>query len=137
MINKIKWHDSCHIKALILFIIWVVIFGGGLYLVGNVLGNIGLFFLVYNMLYPIANIAVCGFFTRKNGFVWWLPFSMVIVASVSFIFTDLMRYALPNVIVTTIITVFFSCGIGSALHGKRIKEDKKTKKSKYKSIIDD
>ena len=135
--DNYKWYTSCHAKAGILLALWLLVFGGGLFLVGDVLKNIGLFFILYNVLYPIANVVACGVFTRKYGLVLWLPIIMITLSVIAFIFTDLMGYALPNVIVTTIITVFFSCGIASALHGKRIKEVKPQKTNNYKNIIDD
>lgn len=123
--------------AAAVFLLWLVILGGGIFTAGEIFESVALFILLYNLVYPVATAAVCYVFAKKKGLVVFLPAAMTASAAAAFAFTELMRYAEPNPIVMTLIAVFFGSGIGNVMHGDGGKKPKDKNKDKYKNILDD
>lgn len=94
---------------------WLLLWGA-VFFVGAILENILLFILLYNLVYPVATLFGCYAFAKKNGIVVFMPTAMITAAICFFAFTGLIRYAMPNVIVITLVTVFFGTGIGNVMH---------------------
>lgn len=139
--DKIKgFFANRHVCGVLFLVLWFLLWGG-IFFVGNVLESILLFLLLYNIVYPIATIAGCFVFAKKTGVVLYVPIVMILSSIGFYAFTELMRYANPNVIMITVVTVFFATGIGNVFFDGNSKPKKNEKKSekekKYKSIIDD
>lgn len=110
-----KFFSNKHAMAVAVFLMWLMVWGI-IFFVGNYLENILLFILFYNMIYPIATVALCYICAKKNGVVYYLPVSMGVVAGVLYFATELVKYALPNALVLTLVCVIFSSGIGNIMH---------------------
>lgn len=93
-------------------IVWVMIF-----IVGNTLESLLLFILFYNLVYPAYTAVGCYLLAKKKGIVWYVPITMNIVTILFFVATELVKFALPNAIVVTIVTTFFATGIGKVMYG--------------------
>lgn len=106
--------NKCVFAGLILaewLALWGIIF-----IVGNLLENLLLFILFYNVIYPIFTAFVCFVFAKRNGVVYFLPTSMGIVSILFYRLTELVKFALPNAIVTTLVCVIFATGIGNVFN---------------------
>ncbi len=102
---------------------WLLLWGL-IFFVGNVLESLLLFILLYNLVYPVATTLGCYQFAKKKGIVLYMPITMGVVSVVLYAATELVKFALPNAIVITIVTVFFGTGFGNIMHGS---DDKKGK----------
>ena len=98
---------------------WLALWGL-IFVVGNILESLLLFILLYNLVYPVATVFCCYAFSKKNGIVWFMPVAMVVL----YVATELVKFALPNAIVMTIVTVFFGTGFGNIMHGNNDKKRK-------------
>lgn len=123
-------------------LLWLLIPVGLVFLTGSALEYVAGFIVCYSVIYPVFTAVSCYLVSRRHGIVIFLPAAMVLLSVAGFAFTELLRYALPNVIVMTVVTVFFGCGLGNVMHGgkgdgnKNGKNNKK-KENKYRSIVDD
>ena len=97
---------------------------GLIFVVGNILESLLLFILLYNLVYPVATVFCCYAFSKKNGIVWFMPVAMAVISVVLYVATELVKFALPNAIVMTIVTVFFGTGFGNIMHGNNEKKRK-------------
>lgn len=130
--------DNKYGAAGVLLLLWLLIPVGAFFIAGSVFESIPGFIITYNGIFPVATALGCYFYAKKHGILILLPAVMILLSAVGFIFTDLLRYALPNVIVVTIITVFFGFGFGNIMNGGNNGSSGKDQKAKkYRSIVDD
>lgn len=133
-----KLFENRHLSAVIFFLLWLGVLGGGIFLAGNVFESIPFFIIMYNMIFPIATAVGCFVFAKRHGIVYYLPVAMTSVSVLGFVFTELLKFAIPNVIAVTVITSFFGFGVGNVFYGGNSGgNNKKTKEKKYRSIVDD
>lgn len=95
---------------------WLALWGL-IFVVGNILESLLLFILLYNLVYPVATLVSCYVFAKKKGVVLYMPIGMAVVSVVLYVATELVKFALPNAIVITIIAVLFGTGFGNIMHG--------------------
>lgn len=133
--------ENKHISAGLILAMWTVLCGTMIFVSGNVLENILLFIIAYNMLYPVITAVFCYIFSKEYGISFLLCGGIITLSVISFVFTELIRYAMPNIIVMTIIIVFFASGIGNVMGGDdgpgEKGKGKKKKDKSYKNILDD
>ena len=139
----LKLPENKNLCGLIILIFWLIVSGILCFVTGEILRSILLFLLGYNVIYPLFTVFVSFALAKYRGISLAFCLGAILAAALSFAFTDLMRYAMPNVIVVTVIAVFFASGIGN-IFGDNDKSDKTAKAKKvnnkkggYKNILDD
>ena len=95
---------------------WLVLWGI-IFLAGNLLESVILFLLFYNLIYPVATLVGCYMLPKKKGVVLYMPIAMAVISVVLYVATELVKFAMPNAIVITIVAVFFGTGFGNIMHG--------------------
>lgn len=110
-----KFFSNKYAMAGAVFAEWLAVWGL-VFLTGDVLESLLLFILFYNVIYPVFTLVVSFVFAKKNGVVWALPVAMSVVAILFYSLTELVKFAIPNAIVLTIICVVFGTGVGNVMN---------------------
>lgn len=97
---------------------------GLIFIAGNLLESLLLFILLYNLVFPVATLVGCYAFAKKKGVVLYMPIAMIVTSIVLFAATELVKFALPNAIVITIVATVFGTGFGNIMHGSDDKKEK-------------
>lgn len=143
LIKSLK--DSPVKSAVAYNLLWAAVTNALFFLTDKVYMNITLFALSFMIVYPIMTFWLCFRHSKTFGLKWYVPIVIIAISTAEYFLVSDFKAITPNIIVMTVICVFFASGLGNCFADKEYIEaqnqERKIKKlhedKKYKNITDD